>query len=605
MSVLEANLAALRAVHPGLEEAVGRAPGDVRVAKTPSGHPTAFHRDASIHSRYDPVREASAIVSADPIDSASAVIILGFGLGYVAEEVQRRRPGVPLLVVEPDAAFLRAAMEARDLRAALGSPSTRLFLSSNPADISRELESLPMGSPKILRLRPVTDRNPAFFKAVEQLIGSFQLRRDININTLGRFGRLWVRNLARNIRLFADSPGILPFEGFFKDIPALMLAGGPSLDEITPVLGELWKRLLVVSVDTPLRPCLSAGVKPDFVVMVDPQYWATRYLDWTGEYDGILVAEPSTHPRSLRHPSRLHLFGGSLFPLGEHLESLIGGKGKLGAGGSVSTSAWDLCRHLGARPIYAAGLDLGFPGMRTHCRGAFFEEGWFSTQNRLDPPETRSFAYLRDIGLFPMPSNNGLPTPTDRRMILYKWWFENQLSQRPDSPTFSLSGRSVAVDGMSKADVEEVLTLPVIRPEIEERKRRLRGAAEASADSRRKASSVLDAALQGLVADLEELGSTAKRALGLTHELARAVSGGKSASSLITRLDALDRRILELSTRNIAGFLMQGTIQKITGGAKEGTGGNAAIESSTEMYGGIVESARFHCDILSRARAGL
>lgn len=610
MSHLEANLEALRTADPGIGSdtlhslRLGERE-EPQILETPSGLPTAKYRDAFIHSRYDPAKEASALLSREPLEGSTAAIVLGFGLGYVAEEVRRRFPGLPMLVVEPDSGFFRAALSARDLRGFMGSGPVWFSISPNPAVITEKLESLPMGNPKILRLRPIMDRNPAFFRAVEQLIGSFLLRRDININTLGRFGMLWVRNLARNIRLFADSPGTLPFEGMFRGVPALMLAGGPSFDDIAPVLQDLSTRLLVVCVDTPLRSCLEAGVKPDFVVMVDPQYWASRYLDWTDGFDGLLFAEPSTHPRSLRHPRRQHILGGSLFPLGEYLESLIGEKGRLGAGGSVSTSAWDLCRLLGASPVYTSGLDLGFPGLRTHCRGAFFEEGWIADSDRLSPVEASSFRRIREIGLFPMPSNDGPPTLTDRRMILYKWWFENQLSMRPWARTFSLSGRAVAVEGMPKADVGEILRLPVIRPEIEERKTRLLRAVSEHAAARGNTAAVLDGALSSLVSGLEELGSTAERAMDLTRVLARAVSRGGKRASLLSRLDALDRRIMELSTRNIAGFLIQGLIQKITGGGSGQANEKEVISVSEEMYRGIAESARFHCSVLSRARNSL
>ena len=145
-------------------------------------------------------------------------------------------------------------------------------------------------------------------------------------------------------------------------LPALVIAGGPSLDSLAPSLAALRERMVLVSVNTPLRACRERGVEPDFTVVVDPQFWASRSLDWTLAQDGVLVAEPSACPRIFRRETERFFLCSSLFPLGETLEAAVGEKGRLGAGGSVSTSAWDLARLLGARPLYAAGLDLGFPG---------------------------------------------------------------------------------------------------------------------------------------------------------------------------------------------------------------------------------------------------
>ncbi len=213
----------------------------------------------------------------------------------------------------------------------------------------------------MLRLVAEIRRSPAAFRAAEGAVQSFQLRREINANTLARFGRLWVRNLAANLGTFLASPGVGELQGLFDGMPAVVLAGGPTLDELMPLLPRIAEHALLVSVNTPLAACLAAGVQPDCAVVVDPQFWASRYLDWTSGYRGWIVAEPSTHPRVFRRRSNRVFIASSLFPLGERLEEAVGAKGKLGAGGSVSTAAWDLARLMGARPIYAAGLDLVLP----------------------------------------------------------------------------------------------------------------------------------------------------------------------------------------------------------------------------------------------------
>ncbi len=316
-----------------------------------------------------------------------------------------------------------------------------------------------MARPCFLRLRPALRSNPMVYRAAEETVHSWILRRDINVNTLSRFGRLWVRNLCRNMDAFLRCPGVAGLAGTFGDLPGLIVAGGPSLDALLPRLPELRQRMLVVAVNTPVSACRAYGVEPDFTVVVDPQYWASRYLDWTGTDNGVMVAEPSACPRAFRREAPFFLCS-SLFPLGEILESAVGEKGKLGAGGSVATSAWDLARLLGARPLYVAGLDLGFPGMRTHCRGVFAEEMSLAASGRLAPVEGSSFRSIRDIGLFPSRSTAGGVTFTDRRMLLYKWWFENQMRMQPALSCFTLSADGIAVEGIPLAPLAQALALP-------------------------------------------------------------------------------------------------------------------------------------------------
>jgi hypothetical protein len=607
---LEENLRLLAARHPEAHRVLGQpaapgsaAPGSaVRILATPSGNPTATLDGMYLHSRYDPPREAAAQAARDIEETASAVIVLGFGLGYGAEAVRGRRPRLPLLIVEPDVELFRAALSCRDLAALLTDKDVVLHVGGRPEALPAVLESLPLARPGFLRLRPAWEKNPAPYRAAEEVVRSWLLRKDINVNTLNRFGRLWVRNLTRNLRRFLSCAGVARLEGLFEGIPALVVAGGPSLDELAPHLPALAERMLVVCVNTSLGPCLAAGVHPDFAVVVDPQYWASRYLDWTDGWTGMLVAEPSTHPRVFRSPSAGVFLCSSLFPLGETLEAAVGAKGKLGAGGSVATSAWDLARTLGARPLFTAGLDLGFPGMRTHCRGVFAERLWRSSEGRLHPFEGKSFAALRDIGLFPVRSASGGVTPTDRRMLLYKWWFENQMDMRPEISSKTLCPGSAEIRGMPLSGLAEAMALPNARREIS---RRMQAARAIQRGGGGPAPRLLLDSVQDLVGGLQALRRAAARGIALSDDLARALERRGDTGPCLAALDQVDRSILEVSARTVAGFLIQSIIHGISGEGEVTTSAEQAVARGREVYEGIAESAGWQEDLLRRAAGSL
>ena len=73
-----------------------------------------------------------------------------------------------------------------------------------------------------------------------------------------------MRNLASNLRRAALSPGVSAIAGGFSGLPAIVLAAGPSLDDIAESLPALAERCVVVCVDTALRSALRYGVTPDF-----------------------------------------------------------------------------------------------------------------------------------------------------------------------------------------------------------------------------------------------------------------------------------------------------------------------------------------------------
>jgi hypothetical protein len=607
VSRLQENLRALAARYPETAAALeGQTADDagLRVLATPSGAPAMTMDGAYLHGRHDPSRDAAAQVRHEIESSCSTIIALGFGLGYGAEEARRAFPSVPLLVVEPLARLFREALAARDLRTLLSDPGVFLHVGGPPDELPRILEALPLARPAFLRLRPALRTRPASYRAAEETIQSWLLRRDINVNTLNRFGRLWIRNLCRNIEEFARCAGVGDLEGLFQGVPALLVAGGPSLDAVLPSVGKLRERMLVVSVNTALHAVRGQGVEPDFTVVVDPQFWASRSLDWTLARDGVLVAEPSTCPRVFRRGGERFFLCSSLFPLGETLEEAVGEKGRLGAGGSVSTSAWDLSRFLGARPLYAAGLDLGFPGMRAHCRGSYVESLGFAEGHRLSPVESRAFHAIRDIGLFPARSMDGGATPTDRRMLLYKWWFENQLRMNPQLVCRSLSPHAVKVMGMPLAGMEEALSLPVVRPRIDRTMGEVRRIHDAAA-SRPSARGKLAAALQQLSGQLSELEALGSRGRAGSQQLAAFLRTGRDPGPCLAELDRIDDAILAASARGIAGFLVQSVIHAITGEGERTPPPEEVAARSEAMYAGIADSSRWQRDLIERAAARL
>jgi hypothetical protein len=455
-----------------------------------------------------------------------------------------------------------------------------------------ELEESSPGAPALLRLRPLYLASLPYYRRLEALLESLADRREVNLNTLRRFGRLWVRNLLANLPLFLRAAGTRELEGLFAGMPALLLAAGPSLEPVLAVLPALAERLVLVAVDTSYRLCRQAGVKPDLLVTVDPQYWNSRHLDWA-ELEGILLAsEPSVHPRTFHRPRLPNLhFMSSFFPLGEALERVAGSRGRVGAGGSVATSAWDLARLTGARPLYLAGLDLGYPGRRTHARGAFFEERAHTLSGRLLPAEHQDFLVLTNAGLIPVASAAGGITLTDRRMLLYKWWFENQLKQHPGS-SFTLSADGTRIAGLEYRPLSELLELPVRRPQIEERLAALRGGAldlgaALGGDVGPRARETLQELSRDL-GRLEELGRRGLQLVGLAEG-----GGGQS------KLEEVDRQILGLASRQVAGFLFQPLIRKVLGGSPGSY--REALELSAELYRELAASAGYQAGLLRRA----
>ncbi|MCA1753136.1 MAG: DUF115 domain-containing protein [Spirochaeta sp.] len=584
----------------------------LRSEPTRSGEVTASLDGVRLHSVYDPRREARRLIEAELPADCEVVACYGLGLAYHVEELLTQQPEVEIIVVEPDTELLEAAMEIRDLRPIFADSRVRLLAGVAPDAVAMLLDEQRTRELVVLRLRSVYEKDHTYYEAVDAAVARLRSHTEINQNTLKRFGKLWVRNLTRNLEQSAVAIPLRLLEGLAEGVPVLLCAAGPSLDQVLPQLPQLAERCLVVAVDTSVAPLMAAGVQPDIAVIVDPQYWNTRHLDAARKFSGIVVSESSTHPRVFRLLNAAdRVFCGSLFPLGRVLEEALGPMGELGAGGSVSTAAWDLARRMGASQVISAGLDLGFPERATHCKSSFFEERARLLCSRLDPLESHSFRYLHDASPYLTESADGGSVLTDKRMEIYRRWFENQLQQQPEPPAFTLSGASVAIEGVRLLSLEAAATLPVCRQQLNARLSVFRQKAQSYTEGRPTRTYSIACVVNGLCDELSQLEQIAKRGALLAEE-AMPRTGTKSPASpakklqlheYLGRLNDIDQEISQLRFRDVAGFLIQETVNDIE--KMRGRSGDSALENSRRLYTALAQSAEYHKGLLRTAAARL
>jgi hypothetical protein len=276
-------------------------------------------------------------------------------------------------------------------------------------------------------------------------------------------------------------------------------------------------------------------------------------------------------------------------------------KGELGAGGSVATTAWDFARILGPSSIWIAGLDLAFPDLKTHFKGALFEDRALSDSGRVVPTETWSVRSLRDGRPFRAASAAGGEVLTDRRLSLYAAWFENRFRLSPELRNYSLSPGGLAIPGLIPARPEELLALPRRREEIsgilEAVFIRLEGAfSEPSAVDARRVR--YNEARSALLRGLERINETAQEAAALAENAMRKPKGGmteKDQRRLLDKLGRANRDIMASEAKDVAGFLFPpiGELEAdLTVPATDPVG--RYLELSAKLYRALAETTEYN-----------
>lgn len=434
-----------------------------------NGSSSASYEGIMLHSKYNPEREAEQLVSTCS-DECPCAVFLAFGLGYAPIVFAKKHPDAALILVEKDPVFLFAAFATLDWQPVLEHSEIIFAVDADVQTASSLIRPHNSNDMAIFSNAAWTMHDKEYFESLRSAISRDSHKNQVNTNTLEKFSRLWLRNSCKNLPYLAQLGGVKDYFGIAPStVPFVVLAAGPSLETILPHLAELKKRAVLICVDTALRACLNAGVEPDFIVLVDPQYACARHVEFLSSPTSVLIAESAVWPSVFRFNCREIVLCSSLFPIGQYFERHLGQKGALGAGGSVATTAWDFARKCGAKKIYMAGMDLGFPGKQTHIRGSQFEERSHRQSKRTSTAESDGVNALFSACPKKGCDYNGNEMLTDERMSIFSWWFENSCATaiQDGQETLTLTPQSLAIKGIKKSDVSEILSMPPMEREKE------------------------------------------------------------------------------------------------------------------------------------------
>jgi hypothetical protein len=616
----EINGKILRERYPGLLDQVlredqGLSCEDVKVVISASGEPALLVKGLYVHSPRDPAKEGKRLAESAIAETATAnktsspvFIVLGCGLGYTAQALAELAPQSPIIIVEKYPVLLRLAFETRNLETLLSRNNIAFVLDAGGiSGALSHFEKREKLKPEIIRNRTLTGIDEQWYSVAENKIRTWAMKDDVNSATLKKFGKRWVRNIIKNLNSVRDLPGISRFAGLAGDahgepLPVFLAAAGPGLDNVGSLLPEIRRRCLLLAVDTSLRFLLRNGVEPDFALIIDPQFWNSRHLDRCVGGNTNLIIESAVYPPVLRLPFKRMYLCGSLFPLGKYIEERVDPKGALATGGSVATSAWDFSRLLGASRIWIAGLDLAFPGNKTHYRGAQFEEKALSESWRLWPSESWLARAMRDGIPCTGPALGGGTVASDRRLSLYAAWFENCFRQYPEIKNFSLSDGGLAITGLEASDCDALLALPDRRKEIDALLEATCSDIEAVFFEPKEAerrNQRYENAVASLRSSLEQIKTACEKGEKIASQALRRLPGPGEQEKILASLDTINRQISSSEVKEIAGFLFPPQAPPQTH-EETGTGGLSGkkdafldyMASLARLYSSLAEAAK-------------
>lgn len=405
-----------------------------------TGHRIACLNGKALSSSYDPQKEGLRLAQgllalARKQEDIRHIIIVGAGSPYLLKALQAEAG--------------EASLEAGPLQISIYEPvpevyqwicenqSYRMPVIQSRQEALQYVQSRPV---LVFPNRSLVQNFAMYRRAFEELHEAAS-RRQINLNTLSKFGSLWARNLYANFPRFLGAAELTALKGAGRGKPAIVLGAGPSLSDHLPAIAASPRRedFLVIAVDTALSVCRIHGLEPDFALTVDPQPINFYHMAGESFRRTILLADSASSPLALRRWAGRLIRLQNAFPLSRELARISGHTDldSLGYGGSVSTNAYDLALYLGCSEVLMVGQDLSFPASKVHASGAALEELWSFREHRLSSRETGNYRQRFSVPVVHLPSETGAVHSNDKLNVFFNW-FNRRFSEDTDRIQISL-----------------------------------------------------------------------------------------------------------------------------------------------------------------------
>ena len=550
-----------------------------------------------LHSAYDPEKEANALINEikkETEKDLDLVFIFGIGAGYLINAFKKLN--INIAVIEPSIKFFNLLIDNFKLDKILEDNITFFIGRDDIEDIEKFISLTNTKKVKffITRSYATLFNEEALFYQSKVL--SIVDKKIININTISRFDKLWAYNIASNVAKISTHYGVNKFFDKYKNIPAVIVSAGPSLEKNIRKLKEIKNKTLIIAVDTAMKPLFSHNISPHFIITIDPQKKNSKYFRNVNFKESVLIAESSVDKEAIDSFNGAIYFINSIFPLAKYFMEELGDRGDITTGGSVSTAAYDFAIRIGANPIIMVGLDLSFPNYQTHIKGSYHEENFFTEIYKLDSYDSRIYKVLIAGNLREEKNIYNEKVWTDSRFDMYKNWYEEQCEKNNKIKFYNATEGGIIINGMENIKLEELIEkFNDIEINIDKDDRNIE-----------RKNEILIKIKNGLIKidnEISKIKPYILNALELCEKINSELKRHRKVDKLLENLNEFDIKILNISKVNeFLGITMQKTIKAITEGfIFEDEKYDKSIVNSYKLYEAMKESIDFNRYIIKRA----
>lgn len=385
------------------------------------------------------------------LDRSAVLFVIGLGDGRLLPVLAQRGWRGKVVALEPSGTSRLAA--SADLTILCGPDYAGLD------DVVRAIEPdcdqpVVVGDPAVMR----ASRDEAV--RASRLVVRAWFGARANQEARRKYAGPYLLNTLRNLPTIAAEGDAATLVNLFPGRPAVLVAAGPSLDANLPAIAAHRDRVVLIAVDTAVRPLLAAGLAPDLVVALDPSdVNASHLVDLPPCPRTWLVGEGSLDAEAFRHfAGRTHVFRVADHHPWPWLRQMGCDRQLLRAWGSVLTTAFDLALQMGCDPIVFTGADLAFTDGRPYARGTTFEEEWRRARAWGDSLET---SWAQRVAAWPETFEadvQGRRVRTSPHLCAFRDWIVTEAGRATGRTIVNATGAGILAGGpIRQATVADAL----------------------------------------------------------------------------------------------------------------------------------------------------
>lgn len=374
--LLKKNLRALSQANPPLSKWLSKQEevNWLQEIRSKNGDKNLIIRDGSkMQTAYDmdnPTKTASEAIKGMNLYKENISIVIGFGLGYLANTILlKMEKGHKLLIIEPVGHMINLAFNNFDFSKYIKNHSL-IIIAPGVEEVAIGLhffsEQFVVGD-WLLTVNKYANFRPKEYGILTSFTMNTLNQILCNTGTIaGEAGAKIADNDIACLPYVIRYRGVAELKDLYKDKPAVLVSTGPSLAKNIHNLIDNQDKVVIVAVGQALRVLLAYDIMPDFIATVDFGEVNIGHFKGLMDSDVPLVTINRTYAPLIKAWQGPKFITATPVPGYEHMATgILTGKGFIDAGGSVAHLCFGLAKLLGCNPITFIGQDLAL-GKTSH-----------------------------------------------------------------------------------------------------------------------------------------------------------------------------------------------------------------------------------------------